>query len=326
MYQISLVIFAIIIFIISCFSVKKDESSQVDYFYKSLLAQEIPININSSNDKQTQKQTINLIYFQDKSKYGNFGDELSKFITKSLINKNKYNLVFDDFSSKNHENFINLVVIGSYIHKAPNNSYIYGSGVRTDPPIEGKKAHNYEFLNVCAVRGPKTLKFLEERKGIKVSSPAIFGDPGLLVREFFQAERQNMPELHDKTCLVPHKSNLEIYLDRAKAENGSGLPNIHHIINPLHPWQKVISQISNCKYIISSSLHGLIIADSYNIPNLWLEEFVLSEGDFKFLDYFESQGREVLKISNLSEFSEDLLYFGGNKIDLGVLRGAFPFS
>ena len=36
---------------------------------------------------------INLIYFKDKSVNGNFGDELSKFITTQLINKDKYALV-----------------------------------------------------------------------------------------------------------------------------------------------------------------------------------------------------------------------------------------
>ena len=32
---------------------------------------------------------VNLIYFKDSSQNGNFGDELSKFITTQLINKDK---------------------------------------------------------------------------------------------------------------------------------------------------------------------------------------------------------------------------------------------
>jgi hypothetical protein len=71
-------------------------------------------------------KTVNLIYFKDKSTNGNFGDELSKFITEKLINKNKYHLVFNQNNTP-----LNIVCIGSYIHTAKNNSFIFGSGVRT---------------------------------------------------------------------------------------------------------------------------------------------------------------------------------------------------
>ena len=47
------------------------------------------------------------------------------------------------------------------------------------------------------------------------------------------------------------------------------------------------------KAIVSSSLHGLICSDAYNIPNLWLDEYKLIEGDFKFKDYFVSQ-KEIM--------------------------------
>ena len=39
---------------------------------------------------QLPLKIVNLIYYQDKQGYGNFGDELSKYITQSLINKDKY--------------------------------------------------------------------------------------------------------------------------------------------------------------------------------------------------------------------------------------------
>jgi pyruvyltransferase len=48
----------------------------------------------------------------------------------------------------------------------------------------------------------------------------------------------------------------------------------------------VIEQISSCQFIFSSTLHGLICADTYGVPNARL---VLSNniigGDFKFKDY-----------------------------------------
>ena len=56
---------------------------------------------------------VNLIYFKDKSVNGNFGDELSKFITTQLINKDNYELVFNNTNVP-----LNIVCIGSYIHMA----------------------------------------------------------------------------------------------------------------------------------------------------------------------------------------------------------------
>lgn len=49
----------------------------------------------------------------------------------------------------------------------------------------------------------------------------------------------------------------------------------------------VITQIASCDFIFSGSLHGLIIADSFAIPNRWLtldpEPF---GGRWKFDDYY----------------------------------------
>ena len=108
---------------------------------------------------------VNLIYYNYKSINGNFGDELSKFITERLIDKDNYELVFNQNNTS-----LNLVCIGSYIHMAKNNSFIFGSGVRTPNNIE--RGHRYTNLNVCAVRGPLTRDFLMNVK--KISIPEIF--------------------------------------------------------------------------------------------------------------------------------------------------------
>ena len=89
-----------------------------------------------------------------------------------------------------------------------------------------------------------------------------------------------------------------------------------------------MDRINSCQYILSSSLHGLICADVFNKPNLWLDQYHLPEGDFKFIDYLTSQNRPVVKITNLAEVDEkrSLLYSQGNQIDLKKLVDAFPFK
>ena len=71
--------------------------------------------------------------------------------------------------------------------------------------------------------------------------------------------------------------------------------------------------------VISSSLHGLIIADAYGIPNARVNiSNKLIGGDFKFKDYCMSVGREIdlgfqlYKNTTLKEISE--LHFN-KKID-----------
>lgn len=63
--------------------------------------------------------------------------------------------------------------------------------------------------------------------------------------------------------------------------------------------KKNLKEISQCKYIISTSPHGLIIADSHEIPNCWCEvsDKILGN-NFKFHDYFSSFGtnREVFDL------------------------------
>jgi pyruvyltransferase len=249
------------------------------------------------------KTNLNLIFYNTQT---NFGDQLSPFILDMLINKEKYSV-----SHNKPGDDISIVMIGSYIHQARNNSYIYGSGVRTDPPIECY--NNYSKLNICAVRGPITKAFLEGR-GFNV--PEIFGDPALLLPLFYKPI--TIAGLSNKIAVVPHKSNYNKYKAVEK-------DNRYLLINPHEGWRNVINKLASCKCIISSSLHGLICSDAYNKPNIWLDEYPLQEGDLKFKDYFMSQSRGYIKITRIEDFNESQLYTKGNTIDLEKLRNAFPF-
>jgi len=291
----------------------KIEKEEKDYYlvynikitqkYSKILQKNNKITM-SIND--TSKIDVNLVYF---NRWRNFGDELSAFITYSLINKNIYNLVYNQ---KNID--INIISIGSYMHKAKNNYFIFGSGIRTiEYNIDDINEHDYKNLNVCAVRGPLTKKYLEN-KNIYVRN--VFGDPGLLISKFYIPEKN--VSIKNKIGLIPHKTNYKMYLEKYDKE-------LYYLINPMDDWKNVINSIYSCKSIISSSLHGLICSDAYNIPNLWLDEYALEEGDFKFKDYFQSQNRNYIKINNLEEFNENMLYKNGNKINLELLMEQFPF-
>ena len=61
---------------------------------------------------------------------------------------------------------------------------------------------------------------------------------------------------------------------------------------------KSIFWIQKCSRIISSSLHGIIIAEALGIPSAWVEfsDKVKSSG-MKFYDYFYGSGREFSDIA-----------------------------
>ena len=56
--------------------------------------------------------------------------------------------------------------------------------------------------------------------------------------------------------------------------------------------ESVINDILSCEKTISSSLHGLIVSDAYNIPNTWVKfDNNIKGDDTKFHDYFKSVNR-----------------------------------
>ena len=269
------------------------------------------MNQNAETKKENEKEKINLLYCEEKIGRGNFGDEISVFITKKLLNKSKYELVINQPNIPK-----NIICIGSYLHAARNNYYIYGTGIRTKPPVEG--ALGFTKLHVCALRGPITYNFLTNERNIQC--PVIYGDPALLLKYFYKPYLH--PHLFKKIAFIPHKSTYDYYLNNENSYDNEKF----YLINPRENWQLVVDYLCSCKAVLSSSLHGLIIADTYDKPNLMLYEFELSEGDIKFKDYFISQKRKYIYIKKTENYDENKLYTEGNKINLEKLKNAFPFQ
>lgn len=262
-----------------------------------------------SNNNQ---KNVNLIYFNGPMN-GNFGDELSPYIVNNIIDKNNYILKKRDHNMKD----INLVAIGSMIQAAKNDYHIWGSGILTDTYYK----HFFDFrrLNVHAVRGPLTHNLLSKRIN---NIPQIYGDPALLCPEFYKPDK--ILNYTDKIGIVPHYCNYNA-IDKIFKENKLDKSN-YVIIHPCGVCLDVVKKIISCKAIISNSLHGLIISDAYNVPNVWLNTKIAQHNDFKFQDYFQSQGRESKFIEDITHFEQNnYTYNGGNNINLEALKDAFPF-
>ena len=244
--------------------------------------------------------TIELVYWQ--SPLGvNFGDYLSSVIVTKIAADHGY---FLDEARPEHRR---LLAVGSILHFAKNGDVIWGSGVN------GKIAasdHSFTELDVRAVRGPLTAEFLR-KKGI--ATPAVFGDPAILIRDLLSKRFQGnplralpvvfVPNLHD----LPHMKGWE------------------NVVSPLDPWATVIDRISRAQHVVSSSLHGLIVADAFGIPCTYLR---MSEEEhlLKYEDYVLGSGRSGLRVTRTREDAISATPMDPPTFQIEALKAAFPFD
>ncbi|EPK0738424.1 polysaccharide pyruvyl transferase family protein [Klebsiella aerogenes] len=199
----------------------------------------------------------------------NAGDHLAKVIVEQMLAL-KDKKIIDKKTDKNK-----LLSIGSVMHFAKDGDTIWGTG------INGKidESHlKFQNLNVRAVRGPRTREFLMGR-GITV--PEVYGDPGLLLPMFFSKEcLLSFESPKNEFIVIPHMN--ENFNDYKKYEN--------HICTPKQGALCFTREIVNSKFVISGSLHGIIIAEAYGIPAVFLNNNS-GESRFKYDDYYLGTGR-----------------------------------
>ena len=223
----------------------------------------------------------------------NFGDELNFYMLKELTGKQ----IIGYYDIPHLHASTDLLFIGSIVEEFTTpNSIIWGSGA-----ISGEKPINHKPAKVCAVRGKLTRKYLIDQG---ISCPEVYGDPALLLPAIYTPRVSKKY----KIGLIPHVNDLSSDIVR---EIISQREDIHLIrFDNYDDWHSVIDEINECESIISSSLHGLIISDAYQIPNVWVAiSSNIKGGHFKFLDYFSAVNRttnEPVKLTSIDTIQETL--------------------
>lgn len=201
----------------------------------------------------------------------NFGD----LVTPSLLRAYGIKAIHKSIDSAE------VLSTGSILQRVSGSNFngiILGSGIIRD--IE----NSFPNATILAVRGPLTA----ER--IHAPSDVVLSDPGILISDII-AKRQVkeyklgiVPHFQDKN----HKNVIEFF-------NNKNRDDILFIDVENTP-ENVIRQIDKCEFIMSSSLHGLIAADSLGIPNTRFKtsQNASGGGDFKFNDYFYSINRDPI--------------------------------
>ena len=199
------------------------------------------------------------------------------------------------------------------------NLEIWGSGFRSD-----KSRIHVLPRKVHSVRGPLTRQALI-RQGI--DCPEVYGDPALLVSKYYRPK----PGRKYKYGIIPHYADEKNPLVRAIISRPDVL--VISMADYKH-WHDIPDAVCSCEMIVSSSLHGLIVADSYGIPNMWVRfSDNIAGGNFKYLDYFASVGREVqapVRIGSRedldSALEDDSLFGMAKNIDYEAIMNACPFK
>lgn len=218
----------------------------------------------------------------------NWGDTVNPYIFEKVTGINA-------ISSNSMFNFLKkpeILGVGSIIVGDLSNYIIWGSGV-----ISEKTTLLNKPKEVLAVRGLNTLKKIREVGG----NCEIFGDPVLLFPEIFSAE--NSVKKY-KYGIVPH----------FKDKSSIGIKKIRELQNPeikiidiQSGTEDFVNDILSCESILSSSLHGLVLAEAYGIPTC---RVVFSEkllgGDFKFYDYYSGVGIKTMETVFLHDDISDL--------------------
>lgn len=188
----------------------------------------------------------------------NFGDEMGALMLKHMGYKLK-RVALDK---------ADLVCVGTIMEtvesKAKDGIAVWGAGV-------GHLHEGDNRFNILALRGKVS--------AMTYNANVPLGDPALLVSRFYTKQ--------------PYKYNVGVvrhYVDT------NDYPWADVVIDAMEPVEDVIAKISSCRTICSSSLHGLIVAQSFGIPAMRIDHPEVISGDIKWLDYQTALDRPLVQI------------------------------
>ncbi len=192
----------------------------------------------------------------------NFGDALNPILYEFITGGRPKHISHD-----NGQNTDCVMMIGSIIDRAFSRTIVWGSGLAYFKKV-------LEQADFRAVRGPLTREALL-LKGF--FCPEVYGDPAVLMPCYYNPPVKKIYDLG----VIPHIAETS----SVQVDVPGAIKIPLYTNNPLDTLRTMLQ----CRHIISSSLHGLVIADAYNIPSKWVEfsDKVIGKG-FKFRDYYQS--------------------------------------
>lgn len=248
-----------------------------------------------------------------KQSYFNLGDALSPVIVSFLSG-----LPVKHVAAKSRETRLAAVGTIGHMFRGGDVSF-WGTG--TSPHLNPHDAPTEKVpysrpqdttITTYATRGP----FTREVFGLDQTGPAIYGDPLWLLPRFHAAPKEkrfelgvilHLSELADRNYVATPKSEYLRY--RLSGADETSVKLINTVTAPTTAaLRERLDDILSCKRIVSTSLHGMVFAESYGIPCLYFSPRASRAGlgkidfsepdviDLRFNDLYRGLGQTALDV------------------------------
>lgn len=253
-------------------------------------------------------------------RHRNWGDDLNYYFLRELTGRPV--VMYHNFKLAKWLHLKNYLCIGTLLDAVSYSNaqtIVWGSGV------SGQERSFVHPKKILSVRGTKTKEFCDR---YCVQCPKVYGDPALLLPLVYQPKGDPPSALPSREGTLPETRNLKLETKKYRLGIIPHVVDLHHpvieeirkihgddilIIDLAHyeKWTDVIDQICSCERILSSSLHGLIVSDAYQVPSCWIElSGNISGGYFKFYDYASSVDRDfkepsrIVKVADIADVAD----------------------
>lgn len=250
------------------------------YAHKFLAQKWLEVMINSFPDEHIQRcfpehYKSEIVESNDVKFYWftgqcNFGDWITPYLVERICGRS-IRAPVDPTKSTSPV----VLSTGSIMRLCSKNTVVWGSGIRD----------RYQDISpgrlIRSVRGPITRNRILEIGG---ECPPIFGDPALLLPRFY--DPRPLKKRH-RLAIIPHISQFETVRDMYAAE-----PYVAVLDLRTRDIENIVDEIVASDAIVSSSLHGIIVSNAYNIPVRWIKfDGNIFGDDTKYYDHFASINR-----------------------------------
>ena len=198
-----------------------------------------------------------------------------------------------------------LMTVGSIIGRGRFDCTIWGSGIlkysHKDRMVKLRKIYRRK-MDIRAVRGPETRDILVS---VGYDCPEIYGDPAVLMPLIYspgnpEKEYEVSVILHHRTeRTADHATDDKNFL--ISISNDFIEKNHLHFIDPkTGDYKFFIDELVKSKRVVSSSLHGIILAEAYGVPAVFMN-WGMDDQPIKFQDWYLSTGRKMTYAKTIEE-------------------------
>ena len=201
----------------------------------------------------------------------NFGDYLSQSVTRYATGTRV------EWASPEKADLYGVGSILEIALKSENRAVVWGSGLRAAGPTHLK---GRDHKVIVAVRGQLT------RDALDLPNDIPLGDPALLLRRTAGAAQGGQ-----SIVVIPHFNAFGDGAARGllRSAQSCGMT----LISPTQSLDVVTNAIRSARHVLTSSLHGKIVADALGVPATLVHFGPRSEPDFKYHDYMSIWDRRA---------------------------------